>query len=58
MPQTCLLNNSFAGLSKPGPNGVVHICSRAIFMSLPDSADFLNVRLINLIQASTCLLLW
>ena len=58
MPQTCLLNNSAAGLSKPGPNGVVHICSRAIFMSLPDLAHFLNVHFIHFIQASTCPLLW
>ena len=49
MPQTCLLNNSVARLSKPGPNGVVCICSRAIFMSLPDSAHLLNVCFINLI---------
>ena len=58
MPQTCLLNNNDAGLSKPGPNGVVHICSRAIFMSPPDSAHFLNVCLVNVIQVSTCPLLW
>ena len=54
MPQTCLLNNSVAGLGKPGSNGVVHICNRAICMSPPDLVHFLNVHLINLMQASTC----
>ena len=58
MPQTCLLNSNVARLGKPGLNGVVHICNRAMFMSLPDSAYFLNVCFINVIQASTCLLLW
>ena len=58
MPQTCLLSSSVAGLGKPGPNGEVCICNRAIFMSLPDLAHFLNVCLINLIQPSTCPLLW
>ena len=29
MPWTCLLNITVAGLGKPGPNGIVHICSRA-----------------------------
>ena len=38
MPQTCLLNNNVAGL--PEPNGVVHICNRAIFMSLLDLTFF------------------
>ena len=58
MPQTCLLNSIVAGLGKSGPNGVVCICNKAIFMSLPDSAHFLNVCCINLIHASTCPLLW
>ena len=58
MPQTCLLNINVAGLSKPWPNGIVCICSRAIFMSLPELEHFLNVHFINLIQASTCPLLW
>ena len=57
-PHTGLLNMSVAGLGKPWPNGVVWICSRPIFMSLPESAHFLNVHFINLIQASTCLSLW
>ena len=56
--QTGLLNMSVAKLSKPWPNGVVQICSRAIFMSLPDSVHYLNVHFMNLIQDSTCLLLW
>ena len=58
MPQTCLLNSSVAGPSKPGPNGVVNIYNMAIFMSLLDSGHFLSVHLINLIKASTCRLLW
>ena len=32
---TCLLNRNVTGLGKPWPNSVVWICSRAIFMSLP-----------------------
>ena len=58
MPRTCLLNINVAGLIKPWPNGVVCICSRAIFMSLPKSVHFLNVHFMNLMQALTCLLLW
>ena len=58
MPQTCLLNMSVARFGKPWLSGVVWICSRAIFMSSPESAHLLNVCFINLIHASTCPLLW
>ena len=58
MPWTCLLNISVAGLGNPWPIGIVHICNTAIFLLLPDSAHFLNVHFINLMQASTCPLLW
>ena len=58
MPWTCLLNIIVARLSKPWPNGIVCICSRAIFMSLAKLGHFLNVHFMNLVQASTCLLLW
>ena len=43
MPQTCLLNMSVARLGKLWPSGIVHICSRAIFTSLPELVHFLNV---------------
>ena len=58
MPRTHLLSISVAGLSKPWPIDIVHICNRAMFLSLPDSAHFLNLHFINLMQASTCPLLW
>ena len=58
MLQTCLLNISVAGLGNPWPNGVVWICSRAMFMSLPELVHFLNVHLTNLIHTSTCPLIW
>ena len=58
MPWTFLLNINVARLSKPWPNDILRICSRDIFMSLPKLAHFLNVHFMNLIQASTCPLLW
>ena len=58
MLQTCLLNINVARFSNPWPNGMVWIWRRAIFMSLPESAHFLNVHFMDFIQASTCPLLW
>ena len=40
MPWTCLLNINVARLGKSWPNGIVHICSRAIFISLPKWVHF------------------
>ena len=55
MPRTCLLNINVAGPGKPWPSRVVWICSRAMFMSPPESVHFLNICFTNLIHASTCL---
>ena len=55
---TCQLNIKVAGLSKPWPNGVVQICNRAMLMSPPELAHFLNIHFMNLIQGLTCPLLW
>ena len=58
MPLTGQLNNNVAGLGRPQPSDVDLICSRAMCMSLPESKHFFMVHFINLMQASTCPLLW
>ena len=58
MPQTCLLNIMVARLGRPWPIGIVHNCNSAMFLFLPDLAHFLDIGFINLMQASTCPLLW
>ena len=58
MPWTCLLNIIVIGLGSPWPIGIVCKCNSTMFLSLPDSVHFLNVCIINLMQALTCPLLW
>ena len=58
MPHTGQLNSNVAGLGRPWPSGVVLICSNTMCISPPESEHFFIVWLMNLMQASTCLLLW
>ena len=52
------LNSIVAWLGIPCPSGVVQICNKAMWMSSPESAQFFNVCLMNMMQALTCPLLW
>ena len=58
MPLTRQLNSSIAGLGRPCPSGLVLICSIVMCISPPESVHLFIVHLMNLMQASTCLLLW
>ena len=58
MPHTGQLNSNIAGLGRPCPSGLVLICSNAMCMSPPESEHFFIVCLMNLMQGSTCPLLW
>ena len=57
MPLTGQLNNTIAGLGRPSPSGAVRICSNAMCISPLVSEHFFIVHLMNLMQASTSLLL-
>ena len=58
MPLIGQLNNMVTGLGKPGPNGVICICKRAMCGSALESRHFFSVSFTNFIHASTCPLLW
>ena len=57
IPLTGQLNSNVVRLRRPCLSGVDLICSRAMCISLPESKHFFMVCFMNLMQASTCLLL-
>ena len=57
-PQMGLLNSIMAGLGRPAPTGVDHICNKAKLVSQLISLLFLILCLTNLMHTSTWPLLW